>query len=119
MKNIIIAIIVVLGIGGFLVYRYSSSKERVEPLAMNTTVIDVRTPAEYNASHAVGAELFPVEEMQSGKYPAVSKTARIALYCRSGRRAATALELMKKAGFTNVRNIGGLTDLEKYGLKTE
>ena len=48
---------------------------------------------------------------------APDKSARIILYCRSGRRANTALETLRAMGYTNVSNYGGLEDAqERLGL---
>ena len=45
------------------------------------------------------------------------KSAQIILYCRSGRRAKTALETLRAMGYTNVSNYGGLEDAqERLGL---
>ncbi|CNL59460.1 Uncharacterised protein [Mycobacterium tuberculosis] len=32
------------------------------------------------------------------------------MYCRSGNRAAAAIDLMEKAGFTDLRNLGSLEE---------
>lgn len=73
--------------------------------------IDVRTPDEYNEAHVPGAINFDLAEMMLGELPEVPLDAEIVLYCRSGGRAETALGIMQKAGFTNVKNGGGYTDL--------
>lgn len=126
MKNIIIAIAVVLVIAGAITYRTLSSTSSpgqqvasTVQLASDTKIYDVRTIDEYNTSHVKTAALFPLTDMQAGKFPDIPKDTPIALYCHSGNRAGQALTLMKQAGFTNVRSLGGLTDLAKYGLKAE
>lgn len=73
--------------------------------------IDVRTPSEYNEGHVPGAINFDVADMLLGELPDVAHDAEIVLYCRSGGRAETALGIMQKAGFTNVKNSGGYSDL--------
>ena len=122
MKNIIITVIAVLVLAGFLAYRTLSPQDRqpsTNQLASNVKIYDVRTPEEYAASHVPSAELLPVTDIQAGKYPDVAKDSPIAVYCRSGNRSADATKLLKDAGYTNIKDLGGLGDLHKYGLKAE
>ena len=78
-----------------------------------TVLIDVRSAEEYASGHLQGAVNIPhdriVEEIGS---VAPDKSARIILYCRSGRRADTALNALKAAGYENVSNYGGLEDAQ-------
>lgn len=127
MKYILISVALLLTVGGAVIYRNATSSSTDKQvlaansaaLANDTRIYDVRTEEEFTASHVKTAILFPVTDMQAGKFPDVPKDTPIALYCRTGHRAGQALELMKQAGFTNVKNIGGLSDLAKYGLKAE
>jgi rhodanese-related sulfurtransferase len=81
-------------------------------------IIDVRTPAEYEAVHAEGAHLVPLDALD----PQALMSARQAdeplyLICKSGGRAAKAGERLDAAGFTNVFNIeGGTTAWPQAGL---
>ncbi|MEK7138351.1 MAG: rhodanese-like domain-containing protein [Patescibacteria group bacterium] len=82
-------------------------------------LIDVRTENEWNAGHAKGAILFELSKIQEGETPAVSKDAEIYLYCHSGSRSGVAKEILKKEGFTNVENLGGLDDWQALGGELE
>lgn len=82
-------------------------------------LIDVRTESEWNSGHAKGAILFELSKIQEGETPAVSKDAEIYLYCRSGSRSGVAKEILKKEGFTNVENLGGLSDWQSLGGEIE
>ena len=42
------------------------------------------------------------------------KDTPIRLYCRSGGRAEQAGQALKQAGYTDVENIGGISDARKY-----
>ena len=80
--------------------------------------LDVRTPGEFAEGHLVYAININVE---SGNFEAeiesLDKNAIYAVYCRSGRRSAVAVDLMKKAGFTNLYNLdGGVIDWSASGL---
>ena len=80
--------------------------------------IDVRSAEEFNAGHLQDAVNIPHDQILA-RIQAVSpdKNAPVNLYCRSGRRAETALNELKNAGYTNVTNHGGYEDLVKKGLK--
>ena len=80
--------------------------------------IDVRSAEEFNAGHLQDAVNIPHDQILA-RIQAVSpdKNAPVNLYCRSGRRAETALTELKNAGYTNVTNHGGYEDLVKKGLK--
>lgn len=83
--------------------------------AGDATLIDVRTQEEWDAGHAPQAELFELSRLEAGELPDVAKDATIHIYCRSGNRATTAVAILEQAGYTNVTNIGGLTDWQAAG----
>jgi rhodanese-related sulfurtransferase/thiol-disulfide isomerase/thioredoxin len=86
-------------------------------------LIDVRTPAEFAAVHAVGARLVPLDDLDPA---AVLATRRgqpgdpIYLICHSGARSGMAAALFRKAGFEQVVNvIGGTAAWSSAGLPVE
>lgn len=81
------------------------------------TLLDVRTPGEYNEGHLKNARLIPVAEL-AGRISELDsvKNSPILVYCRSGNRSGVASRLLKKAGFTNVSNLqGGITAWQGAG----
>jgi phage shock protein E len=76
------------------------------------TFIDVRTDDEWNAGHLDDALHFELARMEQGQMPELEKNTAIAVYCRRGIRAERALQILKKNGFTNIRNAGGYDDLK-------
>lgn len=90
----------------------------VQPAKARGVWIDVRSAEEFKAGHLQGALNISADEIAS-KIKSISpdKNAPVNLYCRSGRRAEAALQILKKEGYTNVRNHGGYDDLVKKGLK--
>ncbi|MBT9608251.1 rhodanese-like domain-containing protein [Microbacterium sp.] len=80
-------------------------------VSSDAIVIDVRTPAEHAEGHLDGALLLDVTagELQAA-IPDLDPHADYVVYCRSGQRAAAAVNLMEAAGFTKVRNLGSLAD---------
>lgn len=125
---IIIGVIVVV-IGGFIFASPKSSNQtatntkqafntiRTDVASGKAHLIDVRTPAEYTAGHFEGATNFDSVRVEAGQLPDLAKDAQIYLYCHSGRRAGIVKTAMEKAGFTNVQNLGGITDVEALGGK--
>ena len=78
-------------------------------------LIDVRTKEEYDEHHAPGAALLPLTAIVCGNLGILAETDKetsIELYCRSGGRSEKARSLLLEAGFTNVINRGGLSDVE-------
>lgn len=78
---------------------------------MTPIYLDVRTPEEFAEGHYPDAINFDVNLMIAGNIPDITKDAEIKIYCRSGGRAGTAQTLLEQAGFTNLENVGGLTDI--------
>lgn len=81
-------------------------------------LLDVREQDEYAAVHAPDSTLIPLGQLPSRlaeiqKY----KNKPVAVVCRSGRRSAQAVELLRKAGFTQAVNVeGGMSAWESAGL---
>lgn len=73
-------------------------------------VLDVRTQEEYDEGHIPGAVCLPNEEITADMPVVFDKDTEILLYCRSGHRSAEALEKLKKLGYTNVSDFGGILD---------
>ena len=72
-------------------------------------LIDVRTDEEYKTGHIPDSILMPVDELESllGELPSDKETALI-VYCRTGRRSAAAADMLRKAGYTRVFDLGGI-----------
>ena len=62
-------------------------------------ILDVRTPEESAAGHVPGAVNIPVDDLPAriAEVPA-SRDAEVLVYCRSGRRAQTAMETLAAQG---------------------
>lgn len=83
------------------------------------TLIDVRTPKEYQEVHAQGARLIPLDQLD----PQVFKQERngsgepLYLICRSGSRGKQACEKLIAAGLAEVVNVeGGTLAWDQAGL---
>ncbi|MBR2964363.1 MAG: rhodanese-like domain-containing protein [Lentisphaeria bacterium] len=96
-----------------------ASAEQPVRIDLNTAVLlDVRSPEEYASGYLKGARNIPHDRIGAEIAAVVpDKSAQVILYCRSGRRAKTALETMRAMGYANVSNFGGLEDAqERLGL---
>ena len=78
-----------------------------DPAAAAPTILDVRSPEEYEAGHLENAILL---DLNSGQFeetlPTLDPDAEYAVYCRSGNRSGQAVALMENAGFTKVQDLG-------------
>lgn len=71
-------------------------------------LIDVRTPAEFNAGHISGAENIDYENPGFGdEVKALDSSKPYFIYCRSGNRSAHARAIMKNDGIANVYELSG------------
>ncbi len=73
-------------------------------------LLDVRSPEEYAAGHIPGARNLMQGELEGRLAELqVAKDAgqEIVLYCRSGRRAALALQTLRAAGFSKIAHLEG------------
>jgi rhodanese-related sulfurtransferase len=79
-------------------------------------LIDVRTPAEYEAVHIEGATLMPLDRLDPANVRA-NADAPCVLVCHSGKRAAQAREKLAAAGCENLAVLeGGVAAWEQAGL---
>lgn len=81
-----------------------------------TTIVDVRSPMEFNIEHIPGATNIPLEEVayKIADFEKLSKP--IVLYCRSGNRSGMAVNILKQNGISDVHNGGGLDDMKNHLL---
>lgn len=77
-------------------------------LREGATVLDVRTAGEFAAGHYEGARSIPVDELGSRFSELGSRNHPVVVYCASGARSARAAAILKRAGFSDVTNAGGL-----------
>ena len=84
-------------------------------------IIDVREDSEWNEEHIPGAIHIPLAQLNE-RLPELKqyKDSPVITQCRTGRRSAKALDVLKSAGFSKVYNMdGGIMAWENAGLKTE
>lgn len=74
-----------------------------------TVLIDVRTPAEFADGHVPGAINIPVDQVETriGEIDKLRSKGEIVLYCRSGRRAGAAADVLESRGYQGLRHLDG------------
>lgn len=81
----------------------------------NVQLIDLRGAAEYNNGHVAGAENVFVGTLPQN-LDILSRDKPMVIYCQSGDRAAIGYSILRKNGFTHVKNFsGGMSEWLKYG----
>jgi len=99
-----------------------SPKQASEMYAeQKAVIVDVREDSEWNEQHIPGAIHIPLAQLNE-RLPELKqyKDSPVITQCRTGRRSAQALDVLKSAGFTKVYNMdGGIMAWDKAGLKTE
>jgi len=67
-------------------------------------VIDVRTAGEYQMGHVPGAVNTPVDQLEAAAQ-SWDRNAAYVVYCATGQRSATAVEIMRSLGFKNIAHM--------------
>lgn len=95
----------------------ADSEKQTASISASALVLDVRTAAEFAESHAVRATNLSLQDIQAGILPGAAKDSEVVVYCRSGNRSAEAVTLLKQAGYSNVRDLGGVEAAKTAGLE--
>lgn len=94
-------------------YSTINAQEIPALLKSGSRVIDVRTPAEFKGAHVEGAELHPLDQLDTSAFP----EAPVYILCQSGKRASMAAQKLEAAGHEQVYVVDGGTDAAiKAGL---
>lgn len=80
--------------------------------------LDTREKKEFNISHIKGATCVGYDKFTLSSMRLVPKDAEIIVYCSIGARSQNIGEKLKKAGYTNVKNLyGGFFQWNNSGLQ--
>ncbi|MGO9318196.1 MAG: rhodanese-like domain-containing protein [Terracidiphilus sp.] len=91
-----------------------SAKEALAHLNRGALVIDVRTPAEFNAGHLPSATNLPLDQIETALPRRLkNKSQVLLLHCQSGMRSGEAKKKLKALGYSNVFNLGSYGRAEK------
>jgi len=103
------------GVAGFFGYQMirgfvgkvapAKAKELVEGGAK---LVDVRTPSEHRSGHIKGSLNLPVQDLARRMAEIGEKDKPVVVYCASGMRSASAASMLKRAGYTQVYDLGSI-----------
>lgn len=84
------------------------------------TVIDVRTPGEFEQAHVVGAVNINLDGPDfADRIAELDADKPYLVYCQSGRRSALAAGQMAEAGIKDIADAGGIVELARAGAPVE
>ena len=81
-------------------------------IANGAQIVDVRSPEEFRGGAFKGARNIPLPNLGQ-RLGELQKDKPLVVYCASGMRSAAAAGQLKKAGFSNVANAGGLAQMPR------
>lgn len=74
----------------------------------STTIIDIRTPTEYQQGHIKNSKnINYFDNSFKTELEQLDKNSAIYIYCRSGNRSLRTMQIMKELGFLSVYNLKG------------
>jgi rhodanese-related sulfurtransferase len=87
---------------------------RIISQGKNIFLLDVRTEDEYKQGHIEGANLIPVQDLES-RLDEIPRDRQIIVYCKSGVRSRSAASILIENGFGMVYDMGGISDWQAKG----
>ena len=72
-------------------------------------LLDVRTPQEYAEGRVPGSVNIPLQELNRVATAVPDPATPLFVYCLSGGRSGQAVAALQRAGYTVVKNIGGMS----------
>ena len=72
-------------------------------------LLDVRTPEEYSEGHIPKSKNVPLQTLDKIRNIVDNKDTGLFVYCYSGARSRQAAAMLGQMGYTNVKNIGGIS----------
>ena len=86
----------------------------LDKIKAGAKVVDVRTRDEFEEEHYPEAVNISVDQVQARLAEFGDKNAPVVVYCASGSRSAFAARILRMAGYKDVINAGGLSDMPEY-----
>ncbi|MBF0454877.1 MAG: rhodanese-like domain-containing protein [Magnetococcales bacterium] len=95
----------ILGVEKLTVHELNSKLSSKPPIVL----VDVRTPAEFEAGHAAAALSIPLSELKRrvDEVKQLASQGEVAVVCRSGSRSLNGSVVLKRAGIEHVYNVDG------------
>ncbi len=107
--------LITVAIGLFIAWQLKSMvwgkvapQKAKELVSAGARLVDVRTPGEHVARHLQGSVNVPLSELGGRLRELGDKEKPVVVYCASGVRSSSAARLLKRAGFTQVFDLGSI-----------
>ena len=71
-------------------------------------LLDVRSSQEFQKGHIPGSRNVPLSSLGEAAGLAEDKETPLFVYCYSGARSGQAVHVLRRMGYANVKNIGGI-----------
>lgn len=117
---ITVAAVALMGVALFNVFGGGSDlepeeQEQVRALLASgeAVLVDVRTPGEFSGNGLEGAKNIPVQQLDQRLGDVGDKDDPVVVYCRSGSRSSRAAQMLERAGFETVYDLGSLASAQK------
>lgn len=78
-------------------------------------LVDVRTPEEFASGHIAGSVNIPLQSLEQ-RMNEIPQDQPVVLYCRSGNRSNTAAQMLARAGYSDIYDLGGVIAWQAQGL---
>lgn len=76
--------------------------------APGAVLLDVRSAREYGEGHIPGSRNVPLQDISASQPVPSDKSTPLYVYCYSGARSGQAAAALRRMGYNNVKNIGGI-----------
>ncbi len=93
--------------------RKAPASEVARKLAGGAAILDVRTPAEFRTGAYPRARNIPLDELEGRLASLGTRDKPVVVYCASGSRSSQAARILRKAGFSDVVNAGGIGSMPR------
>lgn len=74
----------------------------------NAVLLDVRTREEYAGGRIPGSKNIPLDRLSMTAKEITDRSTPLFVYCLSGARSRQAVPALKRLGYENITNIGGI-----------
>lgn len=81
-------------------------------------LLDVRTAEEYRGGHIDGSINIPLDRINSVEKIIIDKSTPLYVHCLSGGRSGQAVSYLKRMGYINATNIGGISSYRGKVVRT-
>ncbi|MEP1035206.1 rhodanese-like domain-containing protein [Ekhidna sp.] len=90
--------------------------DSLKPRMSEVVILDTRAREEFDVSHIRGARFINYDEFEIFQVKDIPKDKEVIVYCSVGYRSERVGEKLKKAGYTNVKNLyGGIFSWKNEG----